>query len=276
MSFFQNPFVADFEGNWLLGDRQYIPKFVIPGNKGRTQEYVVVNEEGPYNLSGNDLDDNPKNVLNISFALHDFKNWSSISITITASSLANTTEEEIVNSLNDNEVFYAFFIAEMNDFFPNKKRKITIKQRHPVSSMIFYINNGQAESVLSFNKLAAIREIPSFFNRHTIANRNIFPDSANMLIELDINSEIDSILIDNAGFNSSTIKEDYELLAGKSGLFIFTKQVITDGNIVSKIEYHAGSKVGDLAKKTTYSDFTGSIPGTITEVPYVLQSADLI
>ena len=67
MPFYQNPFTADFEGNWLLGDRQHIPKYVVKGNRGRTDELVTVHAEGPYDLSGNDADSNAKNVLSIEY-----------------------------------------------------------------------------------------------------------------------------------------------------------------------------------------------------------------
>lgn len=280
MSFFQNPFNSDFEGNWLLGDRHYIPKFVIPGNKGRGEDSVYIYPEGTYNLSGNDLDGNPKNVLNIVFALHDFKNWSTLPVTIVANSLAATTVEEIVSSLNNSEIFNSFFtVSYKNSYQANTekvKASVVIKQKHPVYTMKFYVKNGQAESVLLFNKLATVREIPSFFSRHTMANRHNFEDSVNMLVELNTASDVDSQVISRFGLNPSIVKEDYELLGGKSGLFIFTKQEFDETNLVSKIEYHAGAKVGDLAKKTTYADFTGSIPGTITEVPYVLQEGDLV
>lgn len=285
MPFYQNPFTFDFEGNWLLGDRQHIPKFVVPGNKGRGDEVVAVHAEGPYNLSGNDADSNAKNVLNIEYAIHDFKNWVSLAVTITASSLSAVTPAEIAASLNDNATFADLFEARTVQKFASGSARLEIKQRHPVTKMRFYILNGQAETVLSFNKFAGVAEIPSYFARHTIANRFTYTDSVNQLIALDVSgSDVDAAVVDNAvnyrgeslNLDSSTVNADYVLLKGKSGLFIFSKQTESSGNITSKIEYHAGAVAGDLAKKTTYANYSNNVPGTITEVPYVLTSSDLV
>ena len=81
----------------------------------------------------------------------------------------------------------------------------------------------------------------------------------------------------------SKMKKDYELLAGRSGLFIFRKRWVdgaTIPNVVQVIEYSAGAKVGDLAKRITYVYATGDTdndaPTEITETPHRLRAADLI
>lgn len=287
MPFYQNPFTADFEGNWLLGDRQHIPKYVVSGNKGRGDEFVTVHAEGPYDLSGNDVDSNAKAVLNIEYALHDFKKWASLAVTISASSLAATTPEEVATSLNNNDTFAGLFTATTSGKFANGNTRLEIKQKHPVNSMRFYIKNGQAESVLLFNKKAGVGEIPSFFGRHTIANRYTYDDSVNMLIELDVSgSNIDAAVVDNAvnfkgeslGLNSSVVQDDYQLLNGKSGLFTFQK-ITVDGSdrITQIIEYHAGAGAGDMARKTKYTyTSTNTKPDQITEEPYTLTASDLV
>jgi hypothetical protein len=74
------------------------------------------------------------------------------------------------------------------------------------------------------------------------------------------------------------IKNDYQLLRGRSGLFNFQK-ITVDGSdrITIIIEYPAGALVGDLGRKIAYT-YTGAKthPDQITEIPYVLTSSDLI
>jgi len=282
MSYFQNPFSQDFIATWLLSDRQYNPDFKCPRNAGRGDEMVIAFGDAPFNFSGNDGDGNSKAVLTISFALNDTKNWADLAVTISASSLAATTVEEVVISFRANTVF--------DDFFTTRIRtdgKVEIKQKKPITSMKFFIKNGRAESVLKFNKLAGVSEIPSFFNRHSIANRFIYNDSQNALILLNPSGVVeDAAVIDNAvdeksvsrGFSSGTVQEDWQLIKGRSGMFKFQKITVDGSNRITQIiEYSAGSLAGDLSKKTAYA-YTGAntSPNKITEIPYTLQSGDLV
>lgn len=287
MPFYQNPFTTEFEGNWVLADRHHMPKFVVAPNRGRGDEVVTVHAEGPYDLSGNDADSNAKNVLNIRFALagSEFKNWTSLACTITASSLAATTPAEIASSLNNNAEFSGWFTAHVVQKFPaSGTDRLEIRANQESTKIKFYIINGQAEEVLLFNFKAGVAEIPSYFSRHTIDNDN-FEDSVNQLVFLDVGSNtVDADVVDNAvdgkgnslGLDSSTVRDDYLMLEGRSGQFIFTKQTESGGNITEKIEYHAGAKVGDLAKKTTYASYSNGVAAEIAEVPHVLESGDII
>lgn len=282
MSFFQNPFAQDFYAPWLLSDRQYTPNFKCPRNAGRGDEMVVSFGEAPFDLSGNDVDGNSEVVLTISFALNDTKNWADLAVTMTGSSLASLTIAEIVSSLNNNAVFNDYFVARART-----DNRVEIKQRKPVTSFKFYIKNGRAETVLLFNKLAGVAELPTFFERHAIANRFAYDDSQNALVLLDpSNYDVDAAVIDNAvdergvsrEFNSGTVQADWQLLKGKSGIFNFQK-ITVDGSdrITQIIEYSAGSVAGDFARKVAYT-YTGGNknPSQITEIPYVLESGDLV
>jgi hypothetical protein len=282
MSFFQNPFTQDFLAPWLLSDRKYNPDFRCPRNAGRGDEMVVSFGTAPYDLSGNDSDGNSKAVLTISFALNDAKNWADLSITIAGGSLSAITNAEVVASLTANSIFPDYFTAKVRT-----DGRIQITQLKPVTSMRFYIKNGRAESVLLFNKLAGVAEMPTFFGRHTIANRFAYPDSQNALILLNAgSSNVDNAVIDNAvdnkgnslGFAHGTVQADWQLIKGRSGIFNFQKMTV-DGNdrITQIIEYSAGSVVGDLARKITYT-YSGSnkSPDQIAEIPYTLTSGDLI
>jgi len=274
MPFFLNPFTQDFEGNLLLGDRKHIPKFVAERNSGRGDEQVTVHTEPTYDLSGNDSDGNSKEVLTLVFALNDRKNWSELPITISGSSLSAITAVEVVTSLQANAIFAGFFKAHLEKF-PSKQDRVVIKQQKAITQFWFYIKPGRAESVLQFNKFAGVGELPTYFSRHTMANRHTYSDCQNMLIQLDTGLNVDSAIITNGGFNPSSPKADYELLDGRSGLFIFTKNAYSGSNLVTKIEYHAGAGVGDFAKKTTYG-YSGSSVIQVCEVPYILTSGDLV
>lgn len=283
MTFFQNLFPHDFEGNWLLGDRHHIPKFVCPRNAGRGDELVVVWNEGPYDLSGQDADGTvDRDLLDITFALNDFKNWATIQVDIGvgAASATAVTPEEIISNLNGDALFADRFEAYLGYFGDQNKsstpvRRIHIKQKFPIGQMKFYIENSGAEEALGFNKRAGVGELPTYFDRHTIDNRFNFDDSQNHLKALDPGtSTLAGNLIDNAvnyagislDFTSTTVRADWELLEGRSGLFDFTNAVDGSTNVI----YPAGAKAGDLAKMIVTSG------GNTFVMPYTLTSGDLI
>lgn len=286
MPFFQNPLAADFIGVWVLGDRQYSIDFKCPRNTGRGDEFVVTHAEGPYDLSGNDADGDSKAVLTVSFALNNFKNWADLAISVAGSTPAATTADEIVTLLNANATFNSFLVAAVHNY-SNGRRGLTIKQNKPATNFRFYIKKGRAETVLNFNKFAGIAELPTFFDRHTIENRFEFTNSENAIIALDPGTlDVDVDLINNAvdangtrkGFSAATVQADYELLRGRSGIFTFQKNTVdSSSRITETIEYPAGAIVGDMARKITFT-FTGAKtqPDKRVEVPYVLQSGDLV
>ena len=293
MSYYANPLSTDFEANWVLGDRQHQPKYVCPHNAGRGDERLAAYNEGPYDLSGNDVDGNSRDTLTINFALNDTKNWAAHSVDIAAgaASASAVTVSEIITNLNADEVFASFFTARLDNFDSNtdsiNRTRVVIVQKKPITQMRSYISQGRADEALNFNKFIGIAEIPTFFDRHTIANRFSHDDSQSHIILLDpAGSTVDANLIDNAvdahgvskGFDSGTIQDDYELLAGKSGIFTFQK-ITVDGSdrITQIIEYHAGSTTGDFARKIQYTyTSTNTKPDQITEIPYTLLVGDLI
>ena len=279
MTFFQNLFTQDFEGNWLLGDRHHIPKFVCPRNAGRGDELVMVWKEGPYDLTGQDADGAiDKDLLSITFAMNDPKAWATIQIDIGAGAASSSavTPAEIVGNLNGNSVFADRFNAYLAKFDSGSQR-VAIKQLKPVTQMKFYIENSGAEEALGFNDRAGVAELPTYFARHSIANRYTFDDSQNHLVALDPSNLVDAAIIDEAvnyagislEYDSSSVKEDWQLLEGRSGLFDFTSD---DGSSSpnTKIIYPAGAKAGDLAKKIV-SDSTSTFV-----IPYTLTDGDLI
>ena len=287
MSFFQNLFAAEFIGNWVLGDRQHSPSFKCPRNAGRSDEYVVAWNQGPYDLSGNDSDGNTSADLNIVFALSqgDYKNWATITIDVAAGAASSSavTAIEIATALNADAQFAGFFDAIIEKF-PGGGDRLEIKQKKPVAEMKFYIDNGNAEEAIRFNARAGIGELPWYFNRHTIANRHNFEDSTNLLIFLDAGVlNVHDAIIDNAvnaqgqsrGFSSSTVRADWELLEGRSGILQFTKNTYTGSDLTEQIIYSAGAKEGDLAKRIVRT-YTGGAVDEVFELPHVLVTGDLI
>jgi len=297
MPFYQNPFSRDFRGNWVLADRKQVITF--PGdrntfrNRGRGDEIVIAWNEGPYDLSGNDVDGNPRQDLYINFALdvNDFRNWASISVDISGAAPATTTPAEIVAALNADTVFASYFTAELGEFASGAPR-VSIRQKLPTTRLWFYMPNGNAEEALRFNARADVAEMPDYFDRHKISEVNNFPDCLNMLIELDVSgwaTEGDSVdgdvvyhALDEkgrpAGLDPTDPTEDWEHLEGRSGLFAFHKNTVDGSNrITESIQYHAGAKEGDMAKKIKYS-YTGANtePDQMTEEPYVLTTGDLV
>lgn len=287
MPFFQNPFADDFEGNLVLGDRHHIPKFVVRGNAGRGKEIVVAWNKGTYNLSGNDGDGNSKAILKLSFRLHNTKNWATISVDVTvgAGSVSAVKEHEIAAALNADALFKERFEALVKGYDDLAGPRLQIRQKKPITEFQFYVVNGQAESVLGFNARAGVAELPTYFSRHTIANRFTYPDSQGMLIELNPATVTQAALINNAvdargvslNYSSSTVQADWQLLTGRSGLFGFQKG---PGTVVAStrttILYPAGAKVGDLATKVIERLDSGGLIVEKFELPYTLTSGDMI
>jgi hypothetical protein len=203
-----------------------------------------------------------------------------------AADLAAVKPEEIIANLNADATFSAFFTAETKYFsYPNPRLVIT--QKKPISEFRFLISRGGADTILQFNKRAGVAELPSYYDRHSIDFSGVYPDGQCHLIKLDPSgSDVDADIIDNAvnhkgeslGLDSSVIREDWEILRGRVGYFIFSKTSVDGSNRPQvTIEYPAGALVGDLAvrKTYTYAAATNTVVNFTSE-PYVLQSGDLI
>jgi len=290
MSFFQNPLPWDFQGSWVLGDRKLSPDFRCPANKGRGDEVVVSWNLPPYNLSGNDSDGDSTDTLVIKYAKNDLKVWYSLSINIaTGAALSSAVSQtEIINNLNSNEIFATHFTASLGPYQDNinDNKRIIIKQKMPITKLRFYIVNGRAEEKINFNKKAGVAEMPTYYDRHSVGNYPTFTDGQSMLVLLDEGINVDAAVINNAvdgdgvslGLDSSAPKADYQILAGRSGIFIFQKNTVDGSDRITQIiEYHAGAKAGDLGRKISYT-YSGANtkPSQITEIPYTLASGDLI
>jgi hypothetical protein len=335
MSFYQNPFDFDFQQNLPFSDRQYNITFKCPANKNTSNIATCWNSE-PYDLSS-------VNTLTFYTSVQDFKNWATFSVNVAGATPSATTAAEIVAILNANSSFAGYFTASVS----NGKVRIQSISNLQKYLFRFYLSNNGAETKLKFNKHAGVADMPTYVDRHTIANR--FNGTAKrpaegILIKLShpittisvagtttvtsashglttgdviyvVNSNstpsidgqrtvtvtgtntftvpvtvttagtrgewlstIEYNVVADYGLDYTTMKEDYEHLDGRVGLFSFQK-ITVDGTdrITQIIEYQAGAVVGDLGRKINYSYTSSNTkPDQITEIPYILASGDLI
>lgn len=271
MAFFQNVFDQEFLGNLLLADRKLSPVFKVGPNKNLQTKQVAWNA-GPYDLSSS-----PNIEFNFAWD-PDFKHWASVSIDVSGATASSTTAAEVASALNGDPTFSSTFRAEVTSL-PSGDSVIVSKVASKKQQVKFYFGNSGAETVLGFNKMAPVAELPAYFARHTVDNLGVFEDSVGLLIRLDETNSIDQAIIENAGMDPAAMKADWELLRGRSsGLFTFQKLTVDGSDRITQIiEYPAGALAGDFARKINYS-YTGSNtnPSKVTEIPYVLQSGDLV
>lgn len=279
MAFFQNLFSQEFRGNWVIGDRQYSLTFSCPANQN-TSDYQVAYNSGPWDFSSGGEGDEGILVLNYAWD-PNFKNYASLEINVAGSDPSSTTALEVANALNENDIFASMFVAEVNTKLSTGPTvSIKSKSGRVKKEIRLWISNSGAERKLRFNKHAGVAELPLYFERHTIENRFNYQDSVGQLILLDESDSVtDAPIIEDAGFVVGEMKADWQLIEGRaSGLFTFKKMTMDGSNrIVQIIEYPAGAKKGDFARKINYT-YSGasSNPSEVTEIPYVLTDSDLV
>lgn len=91
-------------------------------------------------------------------------------------------------------------------------------------------------------------------------------------------SSIEKAIVEDAGLDYSEMLLDWEHLRGEGKNYFFTKNTLdVSDRIIEQLIWPTGAKAGQTAKKVTYS-YTGTAttPDTVLEIPYVLQTADLI
>lgn len=221
--------------------------------------------DGPYDLS-------TKVDFAIKFSRNAGESWTTISVTLTSGSAR--TAQNVVDDLNDDDPFAEVFTASVNG------DRIQIRANdHKNEKFRAYIPNiadtssatTSAEEVLLFNLHAPVVELPSYFSRYAISGSA----DTHQLVELTQSDE--NFVITNAGL-STTPKEDWEFLEGTCGLFQF-QNITVDGSdrITQIIEYACGATAGAVARKINYTYAGGNTnPSQITEIPYILQDADLV
>jgi hypothetical protein len=263
MAYFQNVFNSEFVGVYVVSDRKYAKDYRVKGNQN-TSALMCAWNDGPYNTTSN-----TKFALKCSIdaGLH----WFTVSVTLTSGTAR--TADQVVDDLNTNSTFSQWFSA----YVSNNRVFIRALVNNP--SWVAYVPNiadsstpsNTAESVLGFNLKAPVAELPSYFTRYAVGTA----DGKGSLILLSQPDE--NFVITNAGL-STTPKDDWQFLGGTSGLFTFRKQTVDSSSRITQIiEYPCGAAAGDLAKKIQYTYTAAKTsPDQITEIPYTLQSGDLI
>lgn len=266
--FFQNLFDQEFRGTLMSADRQYSQNFNMKANVNRSDLMMAWNPE-PYDLSTNTS-------LTINYAM-DFAspNFASLTINVQGTTPAATLAYEVVQALNADQVFAALFAANVATI--HGRNTVMIKCRRPKTAIKTFISNRSAENAFRFNLKAVVSELPSYFARHTMANAASYPDlSTGILLQLYTTNADDQAVITAAGLDYTTVQPDWKLLLGRSDAFHFRKKTYAGTNLASTIFYPAGAKVGDLAKKIEYTYDGSNNVLTECEIPYVLQSGDLV
>lgn len=188
--YFQNVFLEEYRGVWVLADRQFQPNYKCQPNTGRGENYLHAFVAEPYNLSGNDGDGIDKSNLMINYAYDpDFKNYSTLSIAVDAGAASGSavTAIEVANNLNANATFAEYFVAEAINAKDGKDHPpYTVRIKCISTKRIrFYISNNGAETALRFNYKAGVSDLPTYFNKDTIAKRFTYTDSVPMLVALN-------------------------------------------------------------------------------------------
>lgn len=297
MAWFLNPFNVEFRGSLLVGDRVHLPTFICPPHSGRSPESVESYTAQPWDLSGNDADGNATE--NLSVAIETLSpglstgQWTTITVDIAASAATSSavTAAEVVAALQADDVFSTHFTAR------DVAGKVHIRLRNAFASCRYFVVPGTADTVLLFNKKAGVAELPNIFKRDKLttqmstAEQDLFTEFSNSLYLLDPQASGGSSTVDNTyisgavdlknkplNHDPSVTQEDYQLLKAKIPFFSFKKQTVDGSNrITSVIEYPCGAKPGLMVKKTVYT-YTGAntSPSEIFELPYILESGDLI
>jgi hypothetical protein len=280
MSFFQNLFPEEFRETLATTDIQFSQTFPIPPNINQW-DYQLAWKTGPYDFS------TYGSILTINFAFQNNPQaWSALDVDVVGLDVAATTPQEVVTALNNNTTFSDYFTANLfqNPKPPMSPLQVLIKAKSPrPTDCRIYISNDGAETALGFNLKASIRQLPTFFKKDTIENRFNPPNSfarpgLGMLILLDPLNPIDAQLITDAGLDPTNELADWQIISGRNSQFNFSKITVDgDDRITQIIDYPAGSGIGAFARKTQYV-YTGANknPDQITEVPYTLQSSDLV
>lgn len=289
MPFFMNPFGNEFRGNWPLVDHHAFSKpiitFSVPANKN-TNSVMAAYNPGPYDFS-------VVNTLTIYYAVDsELIYFGPLTINVAGVTPAATTATEVVSKLLGNATFATLFTAETIKYQEHAAhntdplRSVVIKSKRPSHAIRVYISNGGAETKMRFNKYAGIKELPEYFSRYTIANRDLTGEHIELrgdLIELDgtdtaVDRPIIREFLDNAAWTNSDLLSDWQHLKGQGGRFLFKKSTVNaDGQPEETILWSAGSVAGDMGVRITQVwAASGDLePTEYYEEPYVLSDADV-
>jgi hypothetical protein len=146
---------------------------------------------------------------------------------------------------------------------------LTVENHGLSNGDTIYIVNSNSTPSIDGNRTITFIDNDSF---SIPVNVTVAGSSGEMLNENDY-----QVIVD-AGIDYSTMLSDYEHLQGRCDGFRFTQNTLdASSRIVKQIIYSAGASAGMLGRKISYT-YTGlnTTPDTVTEIPYVLTSSDII
>jgi hypothetical protein len=285
MPFYMNPFNQEYKGLYPQVDHHAFAKslitYTVPNNKNNSTAMIAWNTE-PYDFSSL-----PNLTINYAVnSVNDFKGFSALVVNVAGATAAATTAREVATALNANVTFDTWFTARAQNVTENNgsqpTQSVLIQAKKQQTQIKAYMSITGAESLLGFNKNAGIAELPTYFTKDIITNSHN-ANSAGQLIELDgTDTAIDRVIIrdflDNQTWTNSDLLEDWQMLEGRGGRFIF--QINTSnasGQPLDTITWSAGAVAGDMAVRTiqTWTDALDTVPDTKYEVPHVLTTADV-
>lgn len=271
MAFFQNPFEFTFNGSLFGIGPQYTISYDIGANRNKSNYIAAYNLE-PYDLSGGA--DLTFNVAIDPEMLH----FHSFTVTLSGTTISAVTAAEVVSSLNSNSNFSEYFTARTIKLNAGDTKYTVLIVAKNRTFFKCYVSNTSACFPLAINKHAPVKELPDLFQQYSIQNiYNYLNLGSQRILYLDPSNPDDAEVITNAGFDPLNPTPDWKLLAGSSPLYTFTKTVYVSGSQIDyQLVYHAGSVAGQMCKKIVYQyDGSSNVIGLL-EIPYILQSGDLI
>ena len=172
MSFYQNPFDTTFSQNWPL----VATNFKCPANRNNKNVSVSWNTD-TYDFS-------TLNTLTMYYARDiEFKHWQSLAINVAGATPSATTAAEVATILNADATFASYFTAVVKSSGQGQSSsQVQIKRKK--DDIKIYFSNGGAETKLKFNKFAGVSDMPTYLDRHTIANRFTYDASEGVLVRL--------------------------------------------------------------------------------------------
>lgn len=268
MPFFQNVFDAEFQGSLLLSDRQFTMTFKAKGNSPNSSQLFMAWNPEPFNVSSN-------NTLTLNYSFDAGSSWTTLAIDVstTAASTSAAKASEIVAALNANTTFQALFTASLQTYSGSPINYVAIKSTRAREKFKVYVSNTSAEVALRFNKRAGVAEFPTYFARHTIANKSLYPDGCGMLQQMDLTTTRDQQIVKDASFSKIvgvTNGSATATLANTAGFVVGDSVVVFNGTTTLATTISAVTTNTSLTLGATWGGSTGTADIVVVHADYQL------
>jgi hypothetical protein len=268
MPFFQNVFDAEFQGSLLLSDRQFNMTFKAKGNSPNSSTLFQAWNPEPFDVSTNAT-------LTLNYSFDAGNSWTALAIDVstTATSTSAAKATEIVSALNANSTFQALFTASVQTYAGQSVSYVAIKSTRSREKFKVYVSNTGAEISMRFNKRAGVAEFPTYFARHTIANKPSYPDSVGMLQQLDLTTTRDQTIVKDANFThvvGVTNSSATATLPNTAGFVVGDSVVVFDGTTTLSTTISTVTANTSLTLGATWVGSTGTVNIVVVHADYQL------